>query len=106
MTIYQIPMQGTPWFSFSTDLSKITYHMECRYNTRMDRWILNIADAQGETIINGIPMLVNRSLTGQYPALPLPPGTLYVQDLSGNNAQPGLAAFITDHVFLYADPLS
>lgn len=96
--------QNSPWYTFRITLSKVLYTMEVRYNIRMDRWLLSLYDAAMNPLVMGMPLLVTRAIGAQYVTLALPPGTFFVQDDSGKNAQPTLASFLLDHRFFYADP--
>lgn len=104
MKYLKLPASDAPWYSYRTTLSKVRYTLGFRYNKRMDRWILNISDANGTPILLGIPLLINHVLTRQYTNLALPPGALFVIDNSGANQQPGISSFLKDHQLIYADP--
>lgn len=102
----KIPLdEESPWYSFTVTLTGVSYTFTLRYNIRLDRWMLDIADASETPILSGIPLLIERNLTGQYTALDLPPGVLFVTDDSGRELQPGLLSFLTDHSLNYADPV-
>lgn len=104
MVVFEIPTSASQtWYTQTLALSGVTYILEFRYNTRMARWILNIRDAGETPILMGIPLLIDRNLTGQYTQLSLPPGTMLCVDDSGNNLQPTLSSFLTDHAVLYLD---
>lgn len=105
MTTYKaIPIaRKQPWFSMQIVLSQQRYTLELRYNLRMDRWILSVADAAGAPILVGIPMLIDRDLVSQYATLRLPPGPLFVMDETGKQLQAGLSSFFVDHVLVYGE---
>lgn len=105
MVVFEIPTSASQtWYVQTVTLSGVTYRLELRYNTRMQRWILNILDAGDTPILMGQPLLINRNLTGQYTQLSLPEGTMFCVDDSGNNLQPTLASFLIDHAIIYLDP--
>lgn len=103
-TYVQIPAQNLPDYDFNVTLTGVRYNLHVRYNLRMDRWLLDIADAAGNLVVAGIVLLIQRSLTGQYTTLALPPGPLLAADLSGQNLQPTEASFLTDHALIYGEP--
>lgn len=78
--------------------------MNFRYNGRMQRWILDVNDASGNQIMSGIPMLILRSLLGQYKTLSIPPGILLVTNDVGTDDQPTLYSFGLQNSFWYGDP--
>lgn len=105
MTLFQIPANATQtWYAQTVRLSGVSYVLELRFNTRMQRWLLNILDATETPVLMGVPLLILRNLTAQYTSLALPEGTLFCSDESGNGQQPTLASFLTDHTFWYTDP--
>lgn len=105
MQLLQMPTsQIFPNYKYTITLSGETYVFFFRYNTRMDRWVIDIRDASEQPILCGIPLVINRNLTNQYTALQVPLGGLYVLDETGLDAQPTLKSFVLDHTFYYADP--
>jgi len=103
--LIQLPMaQNLPSFSFTSTLSGVAYTFNANYNTRADRWMLDILDVTLTPILMGIPLLIDRDLLAQYPTLPLPPGGLFVVDESGKQAQPGMGSFLINHNLLYLEP--
>lgn len=107
MTLYAIPTStSNVHYTQSVQLSGVIYQLEMRYNTRMQRWVLNVADVIGRNIICGIVMLTGRNLVGQYKTLSLPPGTLFCHRDGQTPLEPTLGSFLVDTRFLYADPLT
>jgi hypothetical protein len=105
MVVFSIPTSSTQtWYSQSIVLSGVTYVLEFRYNSRMQRWIMSILDSGEQPIIMGIPLLIQRNLTSQYTQLAIPAGALYCTDDTGNALQPSLSSFLVDHTVIYLDP--
>lgn len=96
----------SPWYSFIITLSEVVFTLTFRYNSRMDRWIMDIADASGNDILAGIPLLILRDLTGQYVIDGLPPGTFYVVDSTNQNTQPSRDSWGVTHSLRYVDPVA
>src|SRR3954463_13497523 len=104
-TYFQIPVnRNLPRYIQRIALSKTTYTLQISYNPRADRWFLSIMDAIGTPILMGVPLLLLRDVLGPYRTLALPPGSLFAMDYSGRGIEPGLSAFLLDHVLLYQDP--
>lgn len=103
--LYEIPTsaQNTSYSQVVT-LSGRPYTLSLRYNTRMQRWVLDIADATGIAIVNGLVMLALRNLAAQYTTLAVPPGALFCYNAQSLYKDPTLSSFLTDTVFFYNDP--
>lgn len=104
-TVAQIPtQQNLPWYTFQMTLTQVIYTLTMRYNTRMNRWILDVNDSQNNQILSSIPLLINRNLIGQYTTLNLPPGMIFVTDDTNQDTQATQYSFGVDHSLWYFDP--
>lgn len=104
-TIYVVPLRNDlPSYKFQITLSNIVYSLALRFNGRMNRWIMDINDAQGNQILSGIPLLINTNLTAQYVTLPLPVGAFICVDSTGGDNQPTLYTFGLQNLMYYVDP--
>lgn len=66
MAIYEIPLSPTPQ-SFSITLGGVEYRLTVKYqNTLLGGWYIDIADASGSPLVNGIPLVTGCDLLGQY----------------------------------------
>ena len=65
MNIYNVPLRDGPQ-TFAIALSGITYRVRVRYNERIETWVLDLADVEGNSIIRGIPMVTGCNLLEQY----------------------------------------
>ncbi len=105
MTIFELPLRNDlTWYSFKTSLSGEIFTLELRYNTRMQRWIMDIEDPSGNVILAGIPLLIQINLTAQYPELALPVGTFVTVDETDTDTQPTQYSFGVSNALLYLDP--
>lgn len=93
-----------PWYKFKISLSSVIYTLRFRYNTRMQRYIIDIGDSANNPIIVGLPLLINRDVNGQYVLTGLPVGTLFATDDTNLDTQPSRNSFGNDHTLFYADP--
>lgn len=103
-SILALPLnQSLPWYSFTIILDQASYILELAYNTRADRWRLNIRDATEQPLLMGIPLLIRRDLTGPYHYLAIPPGGFCVLDDTGDRSEPTLSSFLLDHTLYYLE---
>jgi hypothetical protein len=104
-TFLTIPaVNNLPWVKFRISLSGTIYTLHLRYNSRSQRWLIDINDSQDNQIISGLPILINRNVSGQYTTLSLPAGVIFATDDTNQDVQPTLLSFGLDHTLWYADP--
>jgi hypothetical protein len=105
VTVFPVPtQQNLPWYITRISLSGTVYTLRFRYNSRMQRWILDIADASNNDLINGLPILINQNVNGQYVITGLPPGFFFAIDTTQQDMQPTLNSFGTINSLFYSDP--
>lgn len=104
MATFSVPARNDlPWYNFTIILTGAVYTLTIRYNPRMDRWIMNIADSSGNDLVVGLPLLIGRNINGRFVALSLPPGIFVAQDNTNQDTQPTRYSFGIDHTLFYAD---
>jgi len=105
MSIQEMPVRSDfKAYSFQVDLDGITYILRFRFNTRLDRWIMDIADSSDNDILNGLVVLTNVPLTDQYLSDPnMPQGRFIVIDETGNNKEAGSNDLGNDIKVLYEE---
>lgn len=104
-TLFTIPVGNVlPWMTFKITLSNVIYSLDFKYNTRMQRWTMDINDPSQNPLLTGIPLLIERNLTFQYFYLAIPPGVFFCTDDTGQETQPTLFSFGLDHTLFYVDP--
>lgn len=105
--LLQFPMRNDlPLYTFNISLSGTIFNVQVIFNVRMNRYVMNINDTSGNPILGGIPVLIERNLTGQYVTLAIPEGTFFCTDDSGQDQQPTQFSFGVDHTMFYVDPAS
>lgn len=106
--LVRIPVgNDVPWYFFRIGLSGAQYKLTFRYNVRMTRWIMDIADAEGNPVQLGAPMLLSRDLTGRFiGTLAVPVGTFSVTDDTNQGVEATRYSFGVDHSLYYLDPLA
>lgn len=89
-TAYEIPLQvGVPQ-GFSIALSGVTYQLTFLYRndtSGLGGWTVDIADDNGNPILQGVPLVTGADLLAQYKHLGFG-GSLIVQTTSDPNAVP------------------
>ncbi|MGI4812798.1 MAG: phage baseplate plug family protein [Janthinobacterium lividum] len=65
MTAYEIPLTPEPQ-TFGISIAGVTYTFTVIWNAANVSWILDIADASGNPILSGIPMVTGADLLEQF----------------------------------------
>jgi len=103
-TPYTMPARNdVPWYTFQITLSGSIFNLIFRFNTRNNRWFMDINDAVGNPVLLGVPLLVDTNLFGQYTSLNLPDGIMFPTDDTGTGIQPTLYSFGTECTLWYYD---
>ena len=110
MATQLLPLTSAPNQSLQTTVSidgkNVTLALTLRYNETAEYWILSIADARGNLLLDSLPVL-----TGGYPAANLLEqyaylgiGSAYVIKTGGTAADyPGSEQLGTDFVLVWSD---
>lgn len=103
-SIYSIPVQvGTPQ-TFAITLGGVSYQMSLKYrNTDQGGWTLDIADQNGNPILNGLPLVTGADLLAQYAYLGFG-GQLAVQTNSDPDAAPTFSNLGDDAQIYWISP--
>ncbi len=64
---------------------------------------MDLNDAADQPILNGVPVIILRNLTGQYTTLQLPNGIFLATDDTNKDTQATLLSFGTDHTLYFVD---
>lgn len=87
MNIYIVPLRDGPQ-ELSIVLSGVVYNVRVRYSDRVSLWVLDIADADGKSLVRNIPMVTGADLLHQYHHLGFQ-GALVVQNAAtGDDTSP------------------
>ena len=90
MSFIVIPTRSDiPNYEQRITLNGTQYVLSFRYNTRTDRWILDIKTSADEYIIMGIPILLGTGLIDRFVDDRLPPGYLFAINLEDEFAEGG-----------------
>ncbi|MGO9474226.1 MAG: phage baseplate plug protein [Rhodomicrobium sp.] len=64
-TAYEIPLQPNAQ-TFTIPLAGVTYDMTLHWCDSNQTWVLDIADANGDALVQGIPLVTGADLLAQY----------------------------------------
>ena len=78
MAIFEIPITNDkPSFTFKVDLDESEYTFQFRWNGRMDSWIIDLYDFEGELLVSGEPFYTETILFRNIDKPKMPKGVLY-----------------------------
>lgn len=102
---FDVPVGNNfPWTKFVTSLSGTSFSLVFRFNTRMSVWFMDIQDQAGNSLLSGVPILIETALIGRFVTQGLPVGDFIAFDDTNQGTEPGRYSFGTDHSLVYADP--
>lgn len=99
-TTYEIPLTPESQ-TFQISLVGVAYQLTVTWrDAPSGGWFLDIADANLNPIIQGIPLITGADLLAQYRHLPVPAGQLWVATDGNPNAVPTFSNLgITSHLY-------
>lgn len=78
MAILELPIDSQQVaFKFKVTLDSILVELEFHFNSRYERWFMNMLDENGNMILAGRPMMTNLDLTGRFADGRIPPGFMF-----------------------------
>lgn len=104
MPLIEIPVRSDlKAYEFQIELDGNIFTLGFRFNERMGRWLMDIADSVGVEILNGVVLLTNVPLTDDYVKEGLPPGRFICEDRTGQNLDAGIDDLGNNIVLLYEE---
>jgi len=102
-TFYEIPLTPDPQ-TFTVTLSGVIYQLTVQYRAAGGTgWILDVADASGNLLVSGIPLVTGTDLLGQFGYLGFG-GRLWVQGAASPDDVPTFDDLgVGSHVFWVTD---
>lgn len=82
-SIYFVPLRDGPQ-QLSIALSGVVYQLRVRYCARVELWVIDIADADGNSLVRDIPMVTGCDLLAQYHHLGFK-GALVVRNVNADD---------------------
>ena len=90
MAIVECPTQNNlPSFQYVIALDGTNYTLTYTFNSRMNKWFLDLADSVGNEIVCQVPIIASWPLFDRFNDLAVPPGTLFCFDSSNSDTDPG-----------------
>jgi hypothetical protein len=85
-----MPAQVSEFFSQRVALGNATYVVTFRYNARMDRWLIDVADANTVPLVTGLPILGGWPMIQRFQGIVkgLPEGFWVALDMTGAGRDP------------------
>lgn len=63
MAVFEVPLDPTvPAFTMFTDLDGETFRFYFRWNGRVETWVFDLYDPEGEAVQKGVPLVLNQDL--------------------------------------------
>lgn len=104
MAILEIPIRtDVPAYKFQITLEKSVFTLHFHYNSRAERWFMDINDVDDVEIVSGIALLYGLPLVDRYKDERLPLGRFIILDETGEKRNPTRSGFGTDFKLLYRE---
>lgn len=104
MAILEIPVRSDiPSYNFQITLEGIVFTLHLRYNTRLERWVMDVNDVDDANIVTGIPLLYGLPLLDRYKDERLPLGRFVISDETGEKRNPTRDGLGDDFKLLYRE---
>ena len=99
MTVYEIPLTPEPQ-TFSISIAGTVYKLAFTWNRFGGFWVLDIANAQGASLLGGLPLLPGRDLLDQFAYLALGFQLFCLTDHDPDAAPTYTNLGLTSHVYV------
>lgn len=102
-TVVEIPLTPSQATMFSIVLAGVTYRMRLTYDIAQDGcWILDIADANGELMIAGLPLVSGVNLFAQYAYMDFGGALICTTDRGAGEVPTFDGLGVTSHLYFVA----
>lgn len=82
----RIPLRNLAAYTFDVSLEGVAYKFRVKWNHRGQYYTLDILDKEESELVAGMKLALNAQLLRTHPGRGLPPGELFVIDVSGDTA--------------------
>lgn len=104
MAILEIPVRSDiPAYQFQVTLDGVVFTLKFRFNTRIDRWIMDVKDVDENSLVDGVPLLYGLPVLDRFVGDDLPLGSFVVIDETGEERNPTRDSFGEDFKLLYQE---
>ena len=104
MANVQMPVRNDqPAYGFQIELEGGIYFLDFRFNTRQNRWLMDILSQTQEPILMGLPVLTGIPISAGYTDDQKPPGYFLAVDQTGQERNADRETFGVDVLLLYEE---
>ena len=104
MAIINLPIRNDiPAYTQVTELDGTAYTLVFRFNSRSNRWFMDILDESEAPLLEGVKLLARTDLNSRFKSEQLPKGVFIALDQSGRNEEPDRLNFSNDVLLYYAE---
>lgn len=89
--------------NFTVDLEGTVYSMEFNYNSRDQRFYMNIRSEELVDVLTGVPVVLGTLLTDRFKLETLPPGSIFGFNSSDEFVEATLLSFGANYLLQYAE---
>jgi len=90
-------------YEFRISLDGVFFTLAFRLNFRMNRWFMDVKDAEDIPLINGVPLLQGSDLIVRFKDAALPAGHFIIFNLENEAVEAGADDLGVNSLLLYAD---
>ena len=90
-------------YEFRTALDNVVYSISIRYNSRSNRWTMDVKDTDDIPLVMGIPLLQGTDLIDRFKDRRLPAGHFIMQSLEDETREAGREDLGENSLLLYED---
>ncbi len=95
------PRALSPEFAFRARLDGLLYGLRFVYNSRMQRWFMDLEGADGTPLVSGLRVAAGHNMLRPFVAAGFPPGQLFALDDSGLGRDPDRFGWRGDFRLIY-----
>lgn len=100
MATVQCPLFDKPFYSYTIDLTKETYTLRFRWNSRLEQWLMDVDDAEENNLIRGVSLVPDYPLIQQF-SLEKPSGQFFLVPVGQDSMELRDSKKIYDSHFLF-----
>lgn len=102
-TVSQIPLAAGTAQTLSVSLNSVIYNLTLTWNVPAQSWLLNIADGNGNDLLDGLPLVTGCDLLAQYAYVGIG-GSLYVMTAGEGDSVPNFTNLGTQGNLYFVTP--
>ena len=104
MALVGVPLRkDVPSYQFRIELDSITYTLSIRYNSRLNRWVMDFNTENNSPLVTGIILLLGTNLLKRFKNEGLPEGDLFLINVENENIEGGRDNFSENVQLFYQE---